>query len=53
MKSLTLVVLATLLAVALNGCGGTSPAPAATSNPPPPAVTGLSTPKSVSVVTAN
>lgn len=53
MKIFSLLALAALAVTALESCGGTSPAPAATSNPPPPAVTGLSMPKSVSVVTAN
>jgi hypothetical protein len=51
MKALTLLALAALLAAELAGCGGSSPAAGAAS--PPPTVTGLSTPKSVSVVTAN
>jgi hypothetical protein len=53
MKSLTLLALTALVAVALSGCSRTSPAAASVTPPPPAAVTALSMPKSVAVVTAN
>lgn len=57
MKILSCAVLV-LFVAALSGCGSSSQstlAPVATTPPPPPpaAVTGVTTPKSVSVVTAN
>jgi hypothetical protein len=55
MKILSYAVLALVAAGALAGCGGGSAsAPVAVAPPPPPAaITGVVTPKSVSVVTAN
>jgi len=58
MKILSYAVLALLAAGTLSGCGGGSQSaatPVAVTPPPPPpaAVTGVVTPKSVSVVTAN
>jgi hypothetical protein len=57
MKILSCAALALLAAGMLSGCGGASqsapPAPVASTPPPPAAVTGVDTPKSVSVVTAN
>ena len=53
MKTLTFLALATLAAAALTGCSRSSPAASVAPVPPPAAVTSLSMPKSVSVVTAN
>jgi hypothetical protein len=57
MKTVAVLAIAMIATVVLSGCGssgssGSSPAPT-TDNPAPATVTGLSTPKSVSVVTAN
>jgi hypothetical protein len=52
MKTVALLALAMIAIVAMSGCGSSSPA-ATVDNPAPAKVTGLSTPKSVSVVTAN
>jgi uncharacterized lipoprotein len=52
MKTLALLVVAMLAAGTLAGCGSDSPAAAPTSSTQTQ-VMGLSTPKSVSVVTAN
>jgi hypothetical protein len=54
MKILSYAVLALVAAGSLSGCGGGSQsAPVAVVPPPQAAVTGVVTPKSVSVVTAN
>jgi hypothetical protein len=56
MKILSCALLALLAAGSLSGCGGSSqaaPAVVAATPPPPAAVTGVVTPKSVAVVTAN
>ena len=60
MKTVALFLMTMIAGGALSGCGSDSATgavattPAATVKPPPPAaVTGVSTPKSVSVVTAN
>jgi ABC-type glycerol-3-phosphate transport system substrate-binding protein len=52
MKIVTLLVLAIAAAGALSACGSSNSAPAAAS-PGTTTVQGLSTPRSVSVVTAN
>jgi hypothetical protein len=52
MKAIAFFVIAVIATAALSGCGS-SGAAATADNPAPAAVTGLSTPKSVSVVTAN
>jgi curli biogenesis system outer membrane secretion channel CsgG len=52
MKIVTLLVMAMAVAGALSACGSSNAAPAA-ANPGTSTVQGLSTPKSVSVVTAN
>jgi hypothetical protein len=52
MKTLALLVMATLAAAVVAGCGSSSPA-AATDTSAPAQVKGLTTPQSVSVVTAN
>jgi hypothetical protein len=55
MKTLVLLVIAMIATGTLGGCGSSSTPATAVDNPPPaPAkITGLSTPKSVSVVTAD
>jgi hypothetical protein len=55
MKTAALLVMTMIVAGALTGCGSDSAAGAAAVpiTPTPATVTGLSTPKSVSVVTAN
>jgi ABC-type glycerol-3-phosphate transport system substrate-binding protein len=54
MKTVALLAIAMIASAVLSGCGSSGSNPAATAdNPTPPTVTGLSTPKSVSVVTAN
>jgi hypothetical protein len=54
MKTLTCALLTLLAAGLLSGCGGsTGGSAASTPISAPAAVTGLETPKSVSVVTAN
>jgi predicted small lipoprotein YifL len=55
MKTVAFIVVAMITVSALSGCGSssTTSSPPTTDNPPPAKVTGLSTPKSVSVVTAN
>jgi uncharacterized protein YceK len=58
MKTIALLIMTMIAGAALSGCGSATGAvattPASTVKPPPPAaVTGVSTPKSVSVVTAN
>jgi len=55
MKSVAVLAIAMIATVLLSGCGSSSSSsPATTTDSPAPAkVTGLSTPKSVSVVTAN
>jgi hypothetical protein len=55
MKTAALLVMTMIVAGALTGCGSDSAAGAAAvpNTPAPATVTGLSTPKSVSVVTAN
>jgi uncharacterized lipoprotein YbaY len=53
MKTAALMVMATILAGALAGCGSDSVTGAAAAPTTPATITGLSTPKSVSVVTAN
>jgi hypothetical protein len=60
MKTAALLAMAMILAGALAGCGSDSvtgaaaaPTPPATTPTTPATITGLSTPKSVSVVTAN
>lgn len=53
MKTAAFVFMAIIIAGAFTGCGSDSPAGAATAPTTPAAVTGLSTPQSVSVVTAN
>jgi hypothetical protein len=54
MKTVAVLAMAMIATVLLSGCGGSSSSPATTTdNPAPAKVTGLSTPKSVSVVTAN
>jgi hypothetical protein len=52
MKPLSVLITAALAAAALAGCGSSSPAAATDATTQAP-VTGLSTPASVSVVTAN
>ena len=52
MKTAAFLFMAMILAGAISACGGNSPAGAA-ATAPPAAITGLSTPQSVSVVTAN
>jgi hypothetical protein len=52
MKTVALFAIAMIATAALSGCGSSSPA-ATADNPTQMTVTGLSTPKSVSVVTAN
>lgn len=52
MKRLTVLTLAALVVAQLVGCGGASSG-AGAAPPPPQGVSGLSMPKSVSVVTAN
>jgi ABC-type phosphate/phosphonate transport system substrate-binding protein len=49
----TYILLALLATSALSGCGGGSTSTVPAANPPPAAVKGIDTPKSVSVVTAN
>jgi hypothetical protein len=51
MKACLTVLAALALAAQLTGCGGGSSSPSGTASPA--AVTGVATPKSVSVVTAN
>jgi hypothetical protein len=54
MKTVAVLAMAMIATVLLSGCGSSSSSPATTTdNPTPAKVTGLSTPKSVSVVTAN
>jgi len=55
MKILMSVILIAIAAGSLPGCGGGSPAASTPIPTPPPtaAITGVDTPKSVSVVTAN
>ena len=54
MKTVAVLAMAMIATVLLAGCGGGSSSPTTTTdNPQPAKVTGLSTPKSVSVVTAN
>ena len=53
MKTVAVLAMAMIATVLLSGCGGSSSPPTTTDNPAPAKVTGLSTPKSVSVVTAN
>ena len=53
MKTVAVLAMAMIATVLLAGCGGGSSPTTTTDNPPPAKVTGLSTPKSVSVVTAN
>jgi hypothetical protein len=54
MKTVAVLAMAMIATVLLSGCGASSSSPATTTdNPPPAKVTGLSTPQSVSVVTAN
>ena len=53
MKTVALFAIAMIATAALSGCGSSSSPAATADNPTQPAVTGLSTPKSVSVVTAN
>jgi uncharacterized lipoprotein len=53
MKTVALLVVALLAAGTLAGCGSGSPSGATDSSTMQTQVTGLSTPKSVSVVTAN
>jgi len=59
MKTVALLIMTMIAGAALSGCGSDSATgavattPASTVKPPPAAVTGVSTPKSVSVVTAN
>jgi curli biogenesis system outer membrane secretion channel CsgG len=53
MKTVALLVMAMLAAASLAGCGSDSPAAATDTSTQSKQVTGLSTPKSVSVVTAN
>ncbi len=54
MKTAAFLVMTLIIAGTFTGCGSNSPAGAAgTTTTTPPAVTGLLTPHSVSVVTAN
>lgn len=54
MKNVALLVIAMIATSTLGGCGSSTPATAVDNPSPPPAkITGLSTPKSVSVVTAD
>jgi hypothetical protein len=53
MKTLALLVMATLAAAVVAGCGNSSSPAAPTQASTPAQVTGLTTPQSVSVVTAN
>jgi len=55
MKTVAVLAMAMIATVLLSGCGSSSSSSPATTtdNPTPAKVTGLSTPKSVSVVTAN
>ena len=52
MKNLLYAALVLSASFVLHGCGGGS-SPAAATPPPPVAVTGIDTPKSIAVVTAN
>jgi hypothetical protein len=53
MKTLTCALLTLLAGGSLCGCGGGRSAASSPVQTPPAAVTGVETPKSVSVVTAN
>ena len=53
MKTIAVLAMAMIATVLLSGCGSSSSPATTTDNPAPAKVTGLSTPKSVSVVTAN
>jgi hypothetical protein len=53
MKTLACVLFTLLAGASLYGCGGSGSAGSAPVQTPPAAVTGVQTPKSVSVVTAN
>lgn len=53
MRNLLYAALAVSASSLLYGCGGGSSSPAAVTPPPPVAVTGVDTPKSIAVVTAN
>jgi multidrug efflux pump subunit AcrA (membrane-fusion protein) len=53
MKTVAVLAMAMIATVLLSSCGGSSSPATTTDNPAPAKVTGLSTPKSVSVVTAN
>jgi hypothetical protein len=53
MKTLMSVILIAIAFGSLPGCGGGSPAANTPTPPPAAAITGVVTPKSVSVVTAN
>lgn len=53
MKILSCALLVLLAAGSLSGCGSAPQPATGTSQPPPAAVTGVDTPKAVSVVTAN
>jgi predicted component of type VI protein secretion system len=53
MKTVADLAMAMIATVLLSGCGSSSSPATTTDNPAPAKVTGLSTPQSVSVVTAN
>jgi hypothetical protein len=53
MKTLTCALLALLGSLSLYGCGGGGSSASTPAPTPPAAVTGVQTPKSVAVVTAN
>ena len=53
MKTVVLFALTVLAGAQLTGCGARASAPTTPSPTPPAAITGVDTPKSVSVVTAD
>ena len=53
MKTTLTCALLLIAAGSLPGCSGSSPAASTPVAPPPAAITGIDTPRSVSVVTAN
>jgi hypothetical protein len=53
MKTLTCALLTLLATGSMTGCGGGGSAASSPAQTPPAAITGVETPKSVSVVTAN
>jgi len=53
MKTTLICALVLIAAGSMPGCGGSGPAASAPVAPPPAAIAGVNTPRSVSVVTAN